>query len=507
LSIALLAVGLAVRAALYFPPAMFQIDSDAVIAGLCGFRAMHAHYPIFLPAGVRVGAASCYVAAAYFQVFGPSRVGLALTGLTWGALYLLFSLLFLRATLGVRLAPVAYLFAIVPSEQFMTVSYAPWGYGEIMASCAATLWLATLWRMRAAPWTRICFGLSVGVGIWFSLQTLMITVPAIIWIALGRRRTFFGESIGAVPAAAFGAAPFLLGNVASGFPSLTQNSYSQTVSNLSQASANLSWYFSNLLPKLLFRFPATPDWMVLGGAFALVALGFVAVIKRDPSTLGKSELPRGVAQLLGLVFVACALIFSIAAAGSIRGWTVRYVAPLYVVAPIFYGIGIAGLWRSSRALAVSVVATVLIPNLAAYGLPGSAPRAQLTAELADDRRLREILAARNVRLVFGAYVWVYHLNFDSAEHLAGVPGKKAYDYYHYGARLGRAPVRWALLGGLAEVRRHVRSQGAKGELTPVGDLWLFTSNRAAPNAAALIRALRTDSPANVLPRLGRLHRG
>src|SRR5690348_4590784 len=100
ISIALLALGILIRAALYYPPAMFQIDPDAVLAGLCAFRVADAQYPIFFPGGTRLGAASCYLTAAYFHIFGAGRLGLALTGLTWGVLYLVFTLLFLRASLG-----------------------------------------------------------------------------------------------------------------------------------------------------------------------------------------------------------------------------------------------------------------------------------------------------------------------------------------------------------------------------------------------------------------------
>ncbi|MGA8663080.1 MAG: hypothetical protein WA304_05740 [Candidatus Cybelea sp.] len=100
LSIILLAIGILIRAALYYPPAMFQIDPDAVVAGICAFRIEHGQYPLFFPGGNRLSAASCYLTAAYFHLFGPGRTGLALTGLTWGVLYLVFTLLFLRACLG-----------------------------------------------------------------------------------------------------------------------------------------------------------------------------------------------------------------------------------------------------------------------------------------------------------------------------------------------------------------------------------------------------------------------
>ena len=481
-SLALLAIGLLVRAALYFPLAMFQIDSDAVLSGLCAFRVAAGEHPLFFPGGTRLGAASCYLTAGYFHLFGQGRVALDLTSLTWGALYLIFTLLFLRAVLGNKLACLAFVFAVVPSEQFMTVSYAPWAYGEIMASCAATLWLGALWRNQGAFWQRLCFGLSIGIGLWFSLQTLMIALPAIAWVALRRRGAMPGESLAALFGAIAGATPFLAGNVSHGYPSLTANWASRPVANLPQAWDNFVWLISYMLPKLLFR---SSGWWsettLLIAAYAVAAVGFALALRRNG---------RDVAPLLLLVAVASISFFSLSYAGSNRGWTVRYIAPLYVVVPLFLGMGIAALWHRSKVLSTATVAALLIPNLLLYGLPGSALRADLTRQLSNETQLLRVLAADRIQMVYGDYFWVYDLNFDSGERLAGVPSAPVIDYFSYGPKLTTAPVRWALLGGKDEVERLARQAGAHGKLLPDGQLWLFVSDRQAPNAQQLLAELR-----------------
>lgn len=109
----------------YFPLAAFPIDSDGVLAGLCALRVMDGHHPAFFPGGYRLSAASCYLAATFFRLSGVGRFGLALTGLTWGVLYLAFSWLFLRTLLGLRVACVAFIFAVVPTAAFVTVTYVP----------------------------------------------------------------------------------------------------------------------------------------------------------------------------------------------------------------------------------------------------------------------------------------------------------------------------------------------------------------------------------------------
>jgi len=496
LAVGLFAVGMLVRAALYFPPAMYQLDSDAVIAGLCAFRVADGQFPAFIPGGTRVGAASCYVAAAYFHLLGNGRVGLALTGLTWGALYLGFSLLFLRATLGRKLACLGFVFALVPPEQFMTVTYAPWGYGEIMASCAATLWLATLWRNCGALWQRIAFGFSVGLGLWFSIQTLMIALPAIAWIALKRRRAMLREAIPALPAVVVGFLPYLLANVTRGFPSLTQNWASRPVSSWWQAGDNFVWLATYLAPKLFIREYA--GWWslpaLLALAYMVVAVGFFVAARtkarRPDAPCSLDEL----AQLLLLVSAAVALIFSFSNAGTVRGWTVRYVAPLYVAAPAACAVGVAALWRRARWLAVAAAAALIVPNLLFYGLPGSRLRAGQTAQRRDDELFRALLAQRGIRMVYGNYIWVYHLNFDTDERVAGVPSDALYDYYDYGGRLTTSPVRWAAEGGRNEVRRWARVTGAHGITTTNGDLFVFIPDRPAPNAGRLLTTLRGAAP-------------
>jgi len=484
LSFTLLGIGLLIRALLYFPLAMFQIDSDAVLSGLCAFRVAGGEHPLFFPGGTRLGAASCYLTAGYFHLFGQGRIALDLTSLTWGALYLIFTLLFLRAVLGNKLACLAFVFAVVPSEQFMTVTYAPWAYGEIMASCAATLWLAALWRNQGAFRQRLCFGLSVGIGLWFSLQTLMIALPAVVWIALRRRGAMSRESLAALFGAIAGATTLLAGNVSHGYPSLIANWASRPAASLPQAWDNFVWLISYMLPKLLFR---SSGWWsettLLIAAYAVAAGGFALALRRNA---------RDVAPLLLLVAIACISFFSLSYAGSNRGWTVRYIAPLYVVVPLFLGLGIAALWSVSKVLSTATVAALLIPNLLLYGLPGSALRADLTRQLSNETQLLRVLAADRIEMVYGDYFWVYDLNFDSGERVAGVPSAPVVDYFSYGPKLGRSPVRWALLGGKDEVQRLARQVGVRGRITPDGQLSLFVSESAAPNAERLLSELRKN---------------
>jgi hypothetical protein len=224
--------------------------------------------------------------------------------------------------------------------------------------------------------------------------------------------------------------------------------------------------------------------------YVIVVIGCVLAWREPDRDTDSSYDLRDIAQLLGLIAAACVLLFSLSNAGSIRGWTVRYVAPLYLIVPVLAAIGVRVVWRWSKVLAVACVAALVVPNLFLYGLPGSAPRAELTQQLRDDERLRELLAQHHVRMVYGSYGWVYHLNFDSLERIAGVSFEVPFDYYNYGGQLGASPVRWAALGSSEEIAAWQKRSGTHGTTTKTGDLWLFVADRLAPNAAELLAELR-----------------
>ncbi|MGA8533698.1 MAG: hypothetical protein WB615_06285 [Candidatus Tumulicola sp.] len=491
LAAALLAAGVVLRAALYFPLAAFPIDSDGVLAGLCGFRVLDGQHPAFFPGGARLSAASCYVAAGFFRLVGPDRIALALTGLTWALLYLVFSLLFLRATLGSKNASLAFVFAAVPSAAFMTVTYVPWAYGEIVASCAATLWLAALYRYRGRWWQRFAFGVSVGLGIWFSLQTLMIALPAILWIVRKRAKAAPMDWAPAIAGAVVGAAPFIAPNVAHGLVSFTSNWAAQPASGPVQIEANVAWLLRSPMPQLLFD--GFSGWAspFIGIGLLLVGFGFAIALRRnvrDPDTIIE---PREAGLLLLAVLVATTLLYVLSQAGSVRGWTVRYVVPLYVVLPLIFGIGTAPLWRVNRWLAIAGAGLLLLPNLLLYSLPGTAARAELTRQLAADAGLRAYLARQNVRMVYGDYFDVYHLNFDSLERVTAIPSQMPSDYMHYGDALPKGGFRWALVGNDPnQIQAWARAAAAQGSLMRIGDVSVFIAANSVTDAAQLLAGLR-----------------
>ncbi|HEY3675772.1 MAG TPA: hypothetical protein VGK84_07235 [Candidatus Tumulicola sp.] len=462
-----------------------------MLSGLCALAIRAGERPAFFPGGYRLGAASCYVTSAFFAVAGTSRLALALTGLTWGALYLAASAVLARVALGARAACIATALAAFPPAAFLTVTYVPWGYGEIAASCVATLALAIVWRRRGSPWIAAAFGLSAGLGVWMSLQTMMVTLPALVWIVAYRRPNPLREWLPAVVATCAGAAPWLAANVTGGYPTFAHNWVVAPVSGSAALWSNAAWFFQASLAQLFVYGGAPWIWVPLCVGLAIAAIGFVASLRAADQTSAVNELrSRELAWLFGgIVFTALILdVFS--TAGSVRGWTVRYVAPVYPAATLLLALGIDWIWRRGRAvLALAAVALLLVPNIALYDLPGTPGRAVLRAQLRDDAAMRAFLSAHGIRLVYGDYFDVYHYNFDALGVAVAVPSIAASDYLGYGAALGNGPVRWAVVMPAGHpAPPAIALNGARAY--DVGSMRVYVAPQRAGNAASLLAALR-----------------
>jgi hypothetical protein len=438
-----------------------------------------------------LGAASCYLTSAFFTIAGTSRTALAFTGLTWGVLYLAASAALARAVFGARSAWIAIALAAFPSAAFITVTYVPWGYGEIAASCAATLWLAIVWRHRGSPWIAAAFGLSAGWGVWMSLQTAMVTLPALLWIVAYRRPNPLREWLPAIVAVCIGALPWLVANVTGGFPTFADNWVVAPVSGPAALWSNAVWFFHSSLLQLFVFGGALWIWLPLGVGIAIAMLGLLAALRSgNEPALANGLRSRDIAWLFGAIVLTAFALDVFSTAGSVRGWTVRYVAPVYPAATLVLALGIDWMWRRGyAAVALAAVVLLVLPNVAAYDLPGTPGRAVLRSQLRDDAGMRAFLSARGVELVYGEYFDVYHYNFDARGIAVAVPSVPALDYLGYGAALGHRAVSWAVIAPQgAPLPPAVASAGTRAY--DVGSMRAYVAPRRAGDAASLLAALR-----------------
>ena len=271
------ASGLAPR---FFPLAAFPADSDGVGPGLCGFYVAAGHLPIFTLDGTRHGAITCYLTAAFSSLVGPGRLSLALNGFTLEALFLLCMLLFLREVLTPAKACLAFLFVAVPPVQFLTVTYVPLYYAEVMAACAAALFFAARWCKSATFWTAFLFGLISGIALWLSLISLMVIAPAALWIAWRRGVAVVREAWSALVGILIGFSPWLVYNATHGFASLTTNFATKPAHGLGQMADNLHYQLTYNLPMLLTN-GSSHDWgadstmLMLMCAYLVIVVGLL----------------------------------------------------------------------------------------------------------------------------------------------------------------------------------------------------------------------------------------
>ena len=193
-----------------------------------------------------------------------------------------------------------------------------------------------------------------------------------------------------------------------------------------------------------------------------------------------------------LILVFTVLLNIVSEPGSIRGWTVRYVLPFYLIMPPLMAIGLEKLWQIRPWLAAVPLLTILALNLMFYSLPGTATRAALTAELKQHKRLQTILAEAKIQALLGDYWLVYHLNFDSQRRILGIPLPLGPDYYNYMSLLPTQGLRWALIGPDAvKLNRLAASVGAHGRIVAMDGLQLFLpdANSDAAETRTLIKTL------------------
>ena len=488
-------VALLIRAALYFPLAAFPADSDSVFGGLCALHVLDGHHPIFMPGqDARHGAATCYVTAAIFALVGPSRVGVALSALLFEALYLFCVALFLREVLPRAQACLAFLFAAIPPAQVLAVTYQPYSYTATMAGCAVALFFAACWRKKANFWNALMFGLAIGVGFWVNPISLMITLPAVLWIAWGRGFALIREAWPALVGFMIGALPWFVFNLLFGFPSL-HSKFVQPVPGLGDVGQNLAYFLFTNLAMLLTGAPAPQGGavgMIILAAYLMIAAGLlVAAAKGSHSSQDPhAETVRSLVGLGLLVFCFVLVMNVFSQSGSIRGWTVRYILPLYVVIPPLMALGLAELGKVRRWLPAIPIVAIVGLNLMLYSLPGTAARAALTAELEQHKRLQAILSETQVQALFGDYWLVYHLNFDSQRRIFGIP-MPGPDYYNFTGNLPARGLKWALIGpNAADLRRRADRVGASGRTVELDALKIFLPDQASTQETeALIEAL------------------
>jgi hypothetical protein len=461
-----IAVGLAFRVAQTFPFHRFTAESDAILPALGALRVLDGDWPVFY-SGFRIGAFCSYLTAAVFAVFGRSRESLAVEPLVACTLLLAAWAGLVRCLAGPEVARWALPFVAVPTWSFALWTYEPLAYGELYLAFVAILWAAVAARRRRTLATYALFGLLAGFGWWTSPLTLGASAPAALWLlpallgrggaasAAGRPR--FGAAVAVMALAAVaGAAPWILFNLRYGFPSFVADYSARPASGLRQMVDNAAYFATMSVRELTaseYRAPGAPELgdarRLLQDAAGALGIGLFAAYavlllrrRRAPERGGDAN-ARAAWALVLLVVTAVAALNVVSFAGSLRGFTGRYVGPIYLVLPIAYGTVLRGLSQRARGVAVALVAVALVAHLDAAMLPGDPERRLAERQLVRDRELRRALRASGVRTVYGEYWATYHLNFPHSGFVV-VPSLPGYDYARFARRIEPGAA-WAIV--------------------------------------------------------------
>ena len=451
LTVTLLLLGIGVRIGFCFPQHKYESDADAVLGGLCALNVTHGQLPLFFPGGYRLSSQSCYVTAAMFSAFGPTRAALGATSVLYGTLFLIIMWLALCEAAGSRAAVWGLVLAAFPPLQFWLVAYPTWGYPEILACCACMLWLGfRLLRLHLLHPIRdaALFGLCVGFSFWTSPQTIMVSVPVIL-LVLWKKKFSLRSIIAASISALIPLFPYFLVIAYRGTTPFTSSFATRPASGTAAILSNAHYLFSYTLPVLFFSntarqlltfslaVPRLIFVLTIFGALVLVTLGF----HRHPT---KHGLVPTLFPLLILAF-GC-LVYVSSGAGTIRGWTVRYAVPLWLTVPLSVSLTYRHLHRR-RIKAILIICVCILAGLQLAEYPFLHPDVErgLVAGLAENRAILAWMRENHADVAIGNYWTVYALNFDSARSIVALPLTEFEDYFRFERALYDRPSAAALL--------------------------------------------------------------
>jgi hypothetical protein len=484
----LILLGVAVFFLWSYPVQRYHIDSDGVLAGMCGTDVLNGRQWAFFPGGYRLGSGSCYLSAAVISLFGTSRAAYQIVTLVYAGAFLLFLYLALHAALGRSAAIAGLIIAAFPPRQYFFFMTPPTPYVEMMAAIGLSLWLGFVFlfqpQLRSGK-LAFAFGLSLGYAFWVSPESLMVTFPLALFVLLARRLSFPRDWLLAAAGGAVGLSAYILLTLTRGALFLGEFA-AQPAKGWKQFSENFEYLITFVLPLFLFDTAGSvKGWSPVQGLALLLLLVAVAATSRIAwrfvRARGSERLDRrGLTALFtAAVVVTCLVLFAESGAGGIRGWTTRYIAPIFVAVPLMAATLYAASRRSGmHMLVVACTVALAILNSVDYRVFAHPDRVTMRQSHLDGQNSWTWLHERNRDVVMGDYWLVYRLNYGYGSGITFLPSPMFFDYLFLKERLPAGkPVRLALMGtDAAEVAAWAGRAGLTGRVEPVPGGFAFVVN-------------------------------
>lgn len=485
-----------------YPVARYHIDSDGVLAGMCGEDVLHGRQWPFFPGGFRLGSGSCYLSAVVIALFGDSRSVYPLVTFVYASVFLALLYFALNAALGRSAAVAGLIVAAFPPLQYMFFISPPTPYGEMMASIALCLWLGFVLLFQPAmrsKWMVFAFGLSLGYSFWVSPESLMVIFPLAVFVLI-RRVLAVGDYAVLAAGGALGLFSYIYLTLTRGALFLGEFA-AQPAKGWQPFVDNLEYLITFVLPLFLFDTAGSiKAWSPVQGlallllvvAFALtVRVAWVSMRKNGWSEPGRLGLT---AMLTVAIVIASLILFSVSGAGGVRGWTTRYIAPIYVAVPLMASILYASARRQGmQSMVIACAVALAILNSSNHRILAHPDRQISRQDHINGQRSWDWLRAQNRDVVMGDYWLVYRLNYGYGKGITFLPAPMFFDYLFLKERLPSGkPVRLALMHtDAAALQAWAARAGVPGRMEPVpGGFAFLIDGEVDPKRLDAIAAVR-----------------
>ena len=278
--------GLVLRAWVLTSP-LSVLDGDEAIVGLMALRALDGDVPVFYWGGLYGGSQEALLTALVFAATGAGTLALKLVSLAIYALAAFLLWLVGRRTVGEPAARLSVvLFAIWPPFLVWWSTKARAFYGSGLVVGLAAVLLALRLCERESRRDAVLLGAVLGFGVWVTLQSFLLALPALAWLAWRRPRAY-RLAVYALPGFVVGAGPWLAWNVRYGWNALLPGSVAGAETTYQERLVD---FFTLVLPMWLgLRAPYSHDWLIapaVGASLLVIALAaFVFVLVRRSQRL------------------------------------------------------------------------------------------------------------------------------------------------------------------------------------------------------------------------------
>ncbi|GAC1317162.1 MAG: hypothetical protein NVSMB2_10610 [Chloroflexota bacterium] len=221
--VAALGSGLIVRLLIIASP-LGELDADEAVVGLMARHiAFLGERPVFYWGQPYLGSLEAFSAAPFIRLFDANTVVLKLVPTAYSLGFLTISAIMARRMFGTRaaLATAAYL-ALPPAMWAVWSTKARGGYAEMMFLGQALLWVTLLLGEQRNLKVSLVWGLLAGLTVWTHLLGVVYLIPAVVYLALGRRANWSARELtSAIAGLGLGVIPLLVENVSQGFLTVT----------------------------------------------------------------------------------------------------------------------------------------------------------------------------------------------------------------------------------------------------------------------------------------------